>query len=150
VNAVDSTDWAVLAELQRDSRISFSELGRRVHMSSPAVAERVRRLEQTGVITGYHASVAPQAAGWPVLALVRMQCFGARCVLQHVDTVTGWPHVLELHRVTGDVCCELKIVAASMADFEAVVDRLAEFGQPSSTLVLSSPLDRGDIERPGS
>jgi Lrp/AsnC family leucine-responsive transcriptional regulator len=150
VNAVDSTDWAILAELQGDSRVSFSELGRRVHMSSPAVAERVRRLEQTGVITGYHAAVAPQAAGWSVLALVRMQCFGARCILQHVEAVKAWPHVLELHRVTGDVCSELKVVAASMADFEAVVDRLAEFGQPSSTLVLSSPLDRGEIQRPGS
>lgn len=146
---MDGTDWAILEELQRDSRVSYSELGRRVHMSSPAVAERVRRMEQTGVITGYHATVDPQAAGWPVLALVRMQCFGARCILQHVDTVKAWPHILELHRVTGDVCSELKVLAASMADFEAVVDRLAEFGQPSSTLVLSSPLGRGTIQRPG-
>jgi Lrp/AsnC family leucine-responsive transcriptional regulator len=149
VSAVDSTDWAILAELQRDSRVSFSELGRRVHMSSPAVTERVRRMEQTGVITGYHATVDAQAAGWSVLALVRMQCFGPRCVLQHVDAVSAWPHVLELHRVTGDVCCELKVVAASMADFEAVVDRLAEYGQPSSTLVLSSPLGRSAIQHPG-
>jgi Lrp/AsnC family transcriptional regulator, leucine-responsive regulatory protein len=147
---VDSTDWAILAELQTDCRLSFSELGRRVHMSSPAVAERVRRLEQSGVITGYHASVDPTAAGWTVLALVRMQCFGPRCVLQHVERVIAWPHVIEVHRVTGDVCCELKILAASMPDFEAVVDRLAEFGQPSSTLVLSSPLGRGDVHQPDS
>src|SRR5206468_5024 len=97
--AVDSTDWAILAELQRDSRISFSELGRRVHMSSPAVTERVRRLEEAGVITGYHAAVDLKAAGWPVLALVRMQCFGSRCVLQHLEHVTAWPQVLEVHRV---------------------------------------------------
>jgi Lrp/AsnC family transcriptional regulator, leucine-responsive regulatory protein len=148
VDAVDSTDWAILAELQRDSRVSFSELGRRVHMSSPAVAERVRRMEQTGVITGYLATIDLEAAGWPVLALVRMQCFGPRCILQHLETVTDWSHVLELHRVTGDVCCELKVVAASMADFEAVVDRLAQFGQPSSTMVLSSPLVRGTVRPP--
>lgn len=148
--ALDSTDWAILTELQQDSRISFSELGRRVHMSSPAVAERVRRLEQTGVITGYHASVDLEAAGWPVLALVRMQCFGPRCLLQHLQTVTAWPHVLELHRVTGDMCCELKVVATSMSDFQDVVDRLAEFGQPSSTLVLNSPLTRGVVQPPRS
>ncbi len=148
--ALDSTDWAILTELQQDSRISFSELGRRVHMSSPAVAERVRRLEQTGVITGYHASVDLEAAGWPVLALVRMQCFGPRCLLQHLQTVTAWPHVLELHRVTGDMCCELKVVAASMSDFQDVVDRLAEYGQPSSTLVLNSPLTRGVVQPPRS
>jgi Lrp/AsnC family leucine-responsive transcriptional regulator len=146
--AVDSTDWAILGELQTDCRLSFSELGRRVHMSSPAVAERVRRLEQTGVITGYHAQVDLGATGWTVLALVRMQCFGPRCVLQHLARVTAWPHVLEVHRVTGDVCCELKVTAASMPDFEAVVDRLAEFGQPSSTLVLSSPQTHGVVRRP--
>ena len=145
---VDSTDWAIVMELQNDCRISFSELGRRVHMSSPAVAERVRRLEESGVIIGYHAEVDLPAAGWPVLALVRLQCFGPRCILQHVDTVTAWPQVLELHRVTGEVCCELKVVAVSMTDFEAVVDRLAAFGQPASTLVLSSPLGRGHVRRP--
>lgn len=147
---MDGTDWSILAELQRDSRISFSELGRRVHMSSPAVAERVRRLEQTGVITGYRATINLEAAGWPVLALVRMQCFGPRCILQHLEDVTDWSHVLELHRVTGDVCCELKVVASSMSDFEAVVDRLALFGQPSSTMVLSSPLVRGTVRPPDS
>lgn len=145
---MDSTDWAILMELQDDCRISFSELGRRVHMSSPAVAERVRRLEEAGVIKGYHAEIDLHAAGWPVLALVRMQCFGARCVLQNVGTVIAWPQVLELHRVTGEVCSELKVVAASMTEFEAVVDQLAEFGQPSSTLVLSSPLARGQVRRP--
>ncbi|MGY2066739.1 Lrp/AsnC family transcriptional regulator [Blastococcus sp. SYSU DS0619] len=147
---MDSTDWAILAELQDDCRVSFSELGRRVHMSSPAVAERVRRLEQAGVITGYHAAVDLEAAGWSVLALVRMQCFGPRCILQHAESVAAWPQVLELHRVTGDVCCELKVVAASMQAFEAVVDRLADYGQPSSTLVLSSPLGRGRVHRPDS
>ena len=145
---MDSTDWAILMELQNDCRISFSELGRRVHMSSPAVAERVRRLEQLGVIIGYHAEIDLPAAGWSVLALVRMQCFGARCILQRVDAVTAWPEVLELHRVTGEVCCELKVVAGSMTEFEAIVDRLAEFGQPSSTMVLSSPLSRGKVRRP--
>jgi Lrp/AsnC family transcriptional regulator, leucine-responsive regulatory protein len=145
---VDSTDWAIVEELQKDCRLSFSELGRRVHMSSPAVAERVRRLEQSGVITGYHAQVDLSATGWAVLALVRMQCFGSRCILQHLETVTAWPNVQEVHRVTGDVCCELKVTAASMTDFEAVVDRLAEYGQPSSTLVLSSPQLRGVVRRP--
>jgi Lrp/AsnC family leucine-responsive transcriptional regulator len=145
---VDSTDWAILDELQRDCRISYSELGRRVHMSSPAVTERVRRLEQAGVITGYHAAVHLLATGWPVLALVRMRCFGPRCVLQHLDEVTASPHVLEVHRITGDVCCELKVAATSMADFEATVDRLAEYGQPSSTLILSSPKTAGAVRPP--
>lgn len=145
---MDSTDWAILDELQRDCRISFSELGRRVHMSSPAVTERVRRMEQAGVITGYHAAVDLRATGWPVLALVRIRCFGPRCVLQHLGEVATWPHVLEVHRVTGDVCCELKVAATSMSDFEAAVDRLAEYGQPSSTLILSSPKTTGVVQRP--
>ena len=85
----DATDWLLLEELQRDGRLSFNELARRINLSAPAVAERVRRLEQTGVITGYHAHVDPSRAGRTV---------------------------------------------------EALIDRLADHGQPSSTMVLSSPL----------
>lgn len=145
---MDDTDWAILTELQHDCRISFNELSRRVHMSSPAVTERVRRLEQAGVITGYHAAVDLHAAGWPVLALVRMRCFGPRCILQHLDEVTTWPHVLEVHRITGDMCSELRVAATSMRDFEIVVDRLAAYGQPSSTLILSSPKGDTAVQRP--
>ncbi len=144
---LDAMDWAILGQLQQDARLSFNELSRRVHLSAPAVAERVRRMEEAGVIRGYHASIDLDQAGWPVLALVRMACYGPTCVLRDPGVAT-WPGVLEIHRVTGDDCCILKVAAASMGEFERLIDALAGFGTPSSTLVLSSPLPRNMLSRP--
>lgn len=137
--AVDDMDWALLRELQADARLSYSELSRRVHLSPPAVAERVRRLEEAGVITGYHAHIDLAAAGRTVVAMIRMSCYGAQCLLRD-RSVHEWPEVLEIHRVTGDACCLLKVAAESMDAFEQVIDRLAPYGQPSSTMILSTPL----------
>ncbi|MFI5937411.1 Lrp/AsnC family transcriptional regulator [Actinoplanes sp. NPDC051494] len=136
---MDAMDWALLRELQADARLSYSELSRRVHLSPPAVAERVRRLEETGVVTGYHAHVDLAKAGRTVVALIRMSCYGPACVLRDKDVAT-WPEVLEINRVTGDACSMLKVAAASIESFEKVVDRLGGYGTPSSTMVLSSPL----------
>ncbi|WP_091459355.1 Lrp/AsnC family transcriptional regulator [Micromonospora inyonensis] len=136
---MDDMDWALVRELQADARLSFSELSRRVHLSPPAVAERVRRLEESGVITGYHAHVDLARAGRSVLALIRMSCYGPRCIL-HDPAVADWPEILEIHRITGDACSMLKVAAGSIDEFEAVIDRLAPYGQPSSTMVLSTPL----------
>jgi Lrp/AsnC family leucine-responsive transcriptional regulator len=140
-------DWALLRELQADARLSFSELSRRVHLSPPAVAERVRRLEEAGVIAGYHAHVDLAKAGWTVIAIIRMSCYGPRCILRD-PAVGGWPEILEIHRITGDACCILKVAAGSMDAFEQVIDRLAPYGQPSSTMVLSTPLDWHPVSQP--
>lgn len=136
----DEIDWRLLDELQLDARLSFNELARRINLSAPAVAERVRRLEAAGVITGYHAHVDPVRAGRTVVALVRMACYGPRCLLRHPETIERSPEILEVHRLTGDACCLLRIAVGSMAEFEALIDRLSDHGQPSSTMVLSSPL----------
>ncbi|WP_433378688.1 Lrp/AsnC family transcriptional regulator [Actinoplanes sp. CA-142083] len=146
---MDAMDWALLRELQDDARLSYSELSRRVHLSPPAVAERVRRLEETGVITGYHAHVDLAKTGREVLALIRMSCYGPTCVLRD-DKVPTWPEVLEISRVTGDTCCVLKVAAASIEAFEEVIDRLGAHGTPSSTMVLSTPLSWQPITPIGS
>jgi Lrp/AsnC family leucine-responsive transcriptional regulator len=75
----------------------------RTAVSPPAVAERVRRLEESGVITGHHARVDLTRTGWPVLAMIRISCYGPRCVLRDPD-VARWAGVLEIHRITGDAC----------------------------------------------
>jgi Lrp/AsnC family transcriptional regulator, leucine-responsive regulatory protein len=144
----DDIDWRLLDELQRDARLSFNELARRINLSAPAVGERVRRLEESGVITGYHAHVDPARAGRTVAALVRMACYGPRCLLRHPQTIERSPEILEVHRLTGDACCLLRIAVGSMAAFETLIDRLAEHGQPSSTMILSSPMPWSPL-RPG-
>ncbi|MCP2327175.1 Lrp/AsnC family leucine-responsive transcriptional regulator [Hamadaea flava] len=136
---MDPVDWHILDELQRDARLSFNELSRRVNLSSPAVAERVRRLQETGVITGYHAHVDLATAGRQATALIRMHCYGPTCLLRE-PAVADWPEVLQMHRVSGDACCALKVSVASMADLEHFIDRLAGYGRPSTAMILSSPI----------
>lgn len=136
---LDLVDHRILAELQADGRLSFNELSRRINLSAPAVADRVRGLTDRGVITGYHAHVDPTAAGLPVTALVRMECFGAHCLLRHRSSLE-LPEILQVHRVTGDDCCILLIAVRSMEHFEEVIDTLADHGRPSSTMILSSPV----------
>ncbi|MGW2251951.1 Lrp/AsnC family transcriptional regulator [Kitasatospora sp. NPDC001660] len=136
---MDAVDRRLLAELQADARLSYNELSRRVSLSAPAVAERVRRLEADGVITGYHAHVDLTRSGLPITALVQIQCYGPRCVLRDPEVAT-WPEVLQLHRVTGGACCVLLVAVPTMAEFERLCDRLGTYGQPSSSMILSSPV----------
>jgi Lrp/AsnC family transcriptional regulator, leucine-responsive regulatory protein len=136
---VDRVDRRILEELQADARLSFNELSRRVRLSAPAVAERVRRLETTGVITGYHARVEPSRVGRPVEAVVVMDCYGPTCVLRDPDVAT-WPEVRQFFRVTGHGCSVLVVAVPSMSDFEELIDRLAGYGRPSSSMVLADLL----------
>lgn len=136
---MDRVDQRILEELQVDARLSFNELSRRVRLSAPAVAERVRRLEAAGVITGYHARVDPGRVGRPVKAVVVMDCYGPSCVLRDPEVAT-WPEIREFYRVTGQGCSVLVVAVPSIQHFEGLIDRLARYGRPSSSMVLSDML----------
>lgn len=144
---MDRVDWHILEELQADARVSFNELSRRVRLSAPAVAERVRRLEANGVVSGYHAQVDLERLGRPVRAVVVMDCYGPTCLLRDPE-VAGWPEVRQLFRVTGQGCSVLVVAVASMAEFEELIDRLARYGRPSSSMVLADLLPWSPV-RPG-
>jgi len=138
---LDATDWLLLAELQANARISFSELGRRVAMSAPAVAERVRRLEYQGYIRGYHADVDAARLGWPLLAFVRFrENVGAHRSSERA--IAERSEILECHHVTGDDCYILKVVARSMPDLEQTTAYLSRYGSVTTSLVYSTPLAR--------
>ena len=136
---LDTTDWRILAELQRDGRLSYNQLGRRVNLSSPAVAERVRRLEETGVIAGYRATVDPARVGLDVMAFVRLRYPTGNYRPFHalLDTT---PEIVEAHHVTGEDCFVLKVVARSMRHLEEVNGRIAGLGAVTTSVVYSSPL----------
>jgi Lrp/AsnC family transcriptional regulator, leucine-responsive regulatory protein len=136
VPTLDGVDWSILAELQRDARVPFTELGRRVSMSASAVTERVRRLEEAGYITGYRATVDLGKLGFPVLADVRLRYPGSRHEpLRRV--IERRREILECLRVTGDACYVLKVAATSMAHLEEVVNELADFGSTTTSVVYS-------------
>ncbi|RKT52126.1 Lrp/AsnC family transcriptional regulator [Saccharothrix australiensis] len=137
---LDRVDWALLEALQEDARLSYNELARRVHVSPPTVAQRVRRLENTGVITGYRATVDPTAVGRSVIALVRMKCYGPRCITVHPELLDDCPEVVEVVRLTGDICSVVKVVTTSVRELERLLVRLGGYGETSSAMVLSTPI----------
>jgi len=144
---LDSVDWAILRELQADARLSYNELGRRVSLSSPAVAQRVRRLEELGVIAGYEARVDPARAGLPLTAFVQMRCRLDSCLLK-TSKSEDYPEVVEVHKLSGDFCSMLKVRAASMDHFEGLLERLGKHGEMRTSVVLSTQFERSSVEAP--
>jgi Lrp/AsnC family transcriptional regulator, leucine-responsive regulatory protein len=137
---MDAVDRRIVEELQRDGRLTMAELGRRVNLSAPAVAERVQRLERAGVITGYHAAVDPKAIGYPLAAVVRVAP-AARQLDKIREVARETPEVVECHRITGEDCFFLKLHLRSMDDLEEILDRFTPFGRTTTSLVHSSAVE---------
>ncbi len=137
---LDVMDGKILEILQADARTTLAEIGRRIHMSQPAVAERVRRMEAAQVITGYHARVDPAALGYPITAFIRV---AKRIHETPLEVVAAQlPEIVECHSITGDDCGVVKVVAASVSDLERVIMALTRCGVTSSSLILSSSIER--------
>lgn len=141
MDELDEVDWALLELLQTDGRLSFAELGRRVNLSPPSVAERVRRLEAEGVIRGYHADVDPATVGLPVLAIARVR-YPAGGLDSLGEIVAARPEIVECHHVTGDDCFIVKIVARSITHLEEIANSVARSGSLSTSVVYSTPLQQ--------
>lgn len=143
---LDETSWALLRELQEDARLSYSALGRRVGLSSPAVVERIRRMEEAGIITGYRAEVSLAKLGYSIQAFVRVASMMGES--HSVGSVyEQYPEVLECHRVTGSDDYILKVAVASIQHLEQVINRFSR-SQITTLIVLSSPITRRTIEHP--
>jgi Lrp/AsnC family leucine-responsive transcriptional regulator len=136
---LDEIDRRLLAELGTDGRLTMAELGRRVSLSPPAVAERVQRLERTGVITGYHAAIEPKAIGYPIAAVVRVR--PASRQLQRIpELAQATPEVVECNRITGEDCFFLKLHLRSIDDLEEILDRFVAYGQTTTSIIHSTPV----------
>ncbi|SFP00903.1 Lrp/AsnC family transcriptional regulator, leucine-responsive regulatory protein [Amycolatopsis arida] len=144
---LDETDWRILDGLQADARLSFKELGRRINLSPPAVAERVRRLEESGVIAGYRAQVDPGRAGYPLLAFIQLRCALGHCLLK-TSTAEDYPEVVEVHRLSGDHCTMVKVRAVSLEHFEGLLERIGKHGELRSSVVLSTQYENRQVEPP--
>ena len=141
---LDEIDWRILEELQRDGRVSYPELGRRVTLTAPAVAERVRRLEEAGVIKGFHADLDASKVGFPITAFVRWTSSGPDC--SHLgDVAKEIPEIVECNRVTGEASYILKILARSVGHLEELIDGLMPYGSTITSVVLSSPVEHRPV-----
>lgn len=144
-NNLDRLNWQILRALQNDARLSYNELGRRIGLSAPAVAERVRKLEDAGVIDGYGARIELEKVGLPLTAFIHLRCTLGKCLLK-TARVEDFPEVREVHKLSGRHCTLLKLAAASMGHLEEVIDRLGKHGELETAVVLSSPLPYRDVD----
>ena len=144
---LDSTNRALLVELQSDARLSLAELGRRVGLSAPAVAERLTRLERDGVIRGYRAEVDPAALGFSLAAVIRIRP-APRQLVKVAEIARDTPEVVECHRITGDDCYLLKALLRDVTHLEEVIDRFTPFAQTTTSIVQSSPVPARGVAVP--
>ena len=140
-NHLDSIDLRLLDALQHDARLSYRELGKRVGLTAPAVAERVRRLEQAGVITGYHARVNPAALGYPIEALMTVT-YPAQLARRMYKLAQSTPEILECCHVTGHGSVVLRVVVRSIAHLEELMLKVQQVGTTETSIILSVPFRR--------
>ena len=136
---LDEINRRLLQELQSDARVTMAELGRRINLSAPAVAERVQRLERAGVITGYRAEVDPKAIGFPIAAVVRIRPT-TRQLQKIPELAREMPEVVDCYRITGEDCFFVKLHLRSMDDLEEILDRFIVLGQTTTSIVHSTPV----------
>lgn len=143
---LDDVGWQLLRLLQEHARLSFKELGQHVGLASSSVAERVHRMEEAEILLGYHADINLEKVGLPVMAFIRMNTSGqnsARIALLLQDM----PDILECYRLTGSEAFIMKVCVSSVKQLEVLIDQLSQYGQPTTSLVLSIPLARRLLEK---
>ncbi|MDR9775536.1 Lrp/AsnC family transcriptional regulator [Rhizobium hidalgonense] len=132
---LDPTDIAIIELLQDDGRMSVSELGRKVGLSQPAASERLKRLEERGIIEAYRAVIDPAALGLGMMAVIRL-----RTTHEHIKTClkqfSEMSQIIEVLRLTGEDCFHLKVIVPTPADLESIVDAIARYGSVTTAIVL--------------
>jgi Lrp/AsnC family transcriptional regulator, leucine-responsive regulatory protein len=144
---LDHISWKLLEALQQNARLSFAELGRKVGLSTPAIAERIHRLEEAGIITGYHASLSTSKLGLPIRVLVNLTIHGGELQMQRtVATVKDCPEIHRCHRITGEQSFVIEANVASIRHLEVLIDKLSTLGATSTSTVLSAPVERREYQ----
>jgi Lrp/AsnC family transcriptional regulator, leucine-responsive regulatory protein len=142
---LDDINLRLLTELQADARLSLAELGRRVGLSSPAVADRLARLERDGFILGYRAKLNPRALGFALTAVIRVRSSPGQ-LSRVADLARATPEVVDCRRITGEDCFVATAHVRSVEHLEEIIDRFAAHGQTTTSIVQSAPVDDRGID----
>lgn len=141
--ALDEIDRKIVCHLTDQGRLPLAELGRRVSLSPPAVAERVRRLEQARVIIGYRADIDPRALGYQLTAIVRVKPAAGQ-LRRIAELAAEIPEIGECHRITGEDCFFMKVHLRAIEELPRLLDRFLLYGQTTTSIVNESPIPRRD------
>lgn len=139
---MDKTNWKLLKLLEENGRLTFAELGKLVHLTAPAVAERVRKLEESGIITGYKAKINLEKIGIPITALVECQVYRAK-EREFKALVMSLDEVIDCFNVTGPSAFVLRVAVTSMSKLDELLERLIDLSDTRTMMVLAQPIERG-------
>lgn len=138
-NEIDEINFKILQELQLEPRLTMTELGRRVGLSSPSVTERVRRLEESEVIKGYSLDLNPAALGLPIGVYIRIRPNSGKLSII-AELALSIPEVVECHRITGEDCFILKVYIPAIDQLDRILDQFLLYGSTTTTIIQSSPI----------
>lgn len=141
METLDDTSWSILRLLQENARLSYTELGKQVGLTAPAVAERVRKLEDASIISGYHAEVNLAALGLPISVVIQLR-INHGSAKDLVARVREMPEVTTCYNITGNDCYMVVAALASVDHLERILERLGAYGQTTTSLILSAPVRR--------
>lgn len=142
---MDITDYKIIEILQNNGRISMKDLGQIVGLTSPAVSERVRRLEEAGIIEGYKAIVNPASLGRNIKAFIHIALPNKNAYKEFLKVAKADDRIVECHHITGDDCSVLKVIVKDMSELEEVIDTIKEIGSTKTSVVLSTPIESKSI-----
>ena len=142
---IDNFDQKILQLLQQDARISHAEVGRQIHLSQPAVSERIKRLEATGVIRGYRADINPKALGYQITVMIRISTQQGR---PYSEFVARCPEIIDCYTVTGEDGAVMRVLATDVEHLQRVINELNAFGSTSTAIVLTTHVVGKPISAP--
>jgi Lrp/AsnC family transcriptional regulator, leucine-responsive regulatory protein len=136
---LDKTSWSILACLQENARASFADIGREVGLSAPAVAERMIKLEETGIIQGYRIDVDYEKTGYGLKAFITFTAHSGK-FHSFLNYISKLDEVIECHRVTGNYCIFLKVIVRNSGHLQLLLTSMMEYGETTTSVILSSPI----------
>lgn len=145
--SIDSLNWKILKSLQHNARQSNAEIGRQVGMSSPAVSERIKKMEDVGIIQGYNTSVSPFEAGYQLKAIITLRAFMGM-LKPFLEKVKTYDEVLNCYRITGNENIVMEVVLKNQKHLENFIDQLIVYGETKTQIVLSHVVKNNDL-KPG-
>ena len=142
---MDSLNWKILKCLQENARLSNAEIGRRVGITSPAVSERIKKMEDAGIIRGYHAHIAPIEAGYQLKAIITLRAFMGM-LKPFLEKVKTYDEVLNCYRITGNENIVMEVILKNQKHLENFIDQLIIYGETKTQIVLSHVVSFNDVK----
>jgi len=143
---LDKLNWAILEELQNNARASFSEIGRKVGLTSPAVAERVKKMEDAGVINSYKVNLSAHKAGYQLRAVITLRAFTGR-LKAFLEMVKTFKEVINCYRITGNENIIMEVILHDQVHLEKLIDRLITYGETRTHIILSNVIEDAPVKQ---